>query len=115
MRHLRSMVVFAGLSAALATTAAACGGSDNSGGSSTNSQGPATQEQKEPAQHPKSLVGEVGKNDAFEISLTDDKGNAITNLAAGTYKLAIHDDSDIHNFHLTGGDVNDSTSVGSSG
>jgi plastocyanin len=63
-------------------------------------------------QHPTSLVGEVGKNDAFAISLSDDQGKAISNLAAGTYKLTVHDDSSIHDFHLTGSGVSVLTSVG---
>src|SRR4051812_4512421 len=111
MRKVRSLVVLA----ALAAWAAACGGgNDNSSSGPTSSEGPtATKQPAAAAQHPKALIGDVGKNDAFEISLTDDKGNPITNLKAGTYKLTINDESDIHNFHLTGGDLNDATSVGS--
>ena len=62
-------------------------------------------------QHPNALVGTVGKNDAFTISLTDDKGAAISNLAAGSYKLTVHDDSGIHNFHIKGSGVDDATSI----
>lgn len=87
--------------------AVACGGS-SSGGSGGGNQAPAS---AGPAQHPKSLVGEVGKNDAFTISLKTDTGEDVTNLAAGTYKLVVHDDSGIHNFHLTGNGVSDVTSV----
>lgn len=62
-------------------------------------------------QHPSSLVGTVGKNDAFTISLTDDQGAAIANVAAGTYNLTVHDDSGIHNFHVKGSGVDDATSI----
>ena len=89
------------LTAAVLSSTAACGGS-SSGGAPTPSG---------PAQHPAALVGTVGKNDAFTISLTDDKGAAISNIVAGTYKLTVHDDSGIHNFHLTGSGVDDKTSV----
>jgi hypothetical protein len=89
------------LGAAVLGTAVACGGSSSGG------QPPASG----PAQHPSALAGLVGKNDAFSISLTDDGGNDITNLAAGTYKLTVHDDSGIHNFHITGSGVDDKTSI----
>ena len=82
--------------------AAACGGS-GSGGSGGGNPGP--------VQHPTSLKGEVGRNDAFEIKVTDESGKTISNLAAGTYTLKVEDLSSIHNFHLTGSGVNDSTTV----
>ena len=92
------------LTAAMLGTLAACGGSGGSGGGGQ----PAA---SGPPQHPNSLVGTVGKNDAFVISLTDDTGAAITNLAAGSYKLTVHDDSGIHNFHITGSGVDDKTDI----
>lgn len=82
-------------------TAVACGGS-SSGGQPVASG---------PPQHPNALVGTVGKDDAFQISLTDDKGGAIGNLVAGSYKLTVHDDSGIHNFHIFGPGVDDKTEV----
>lgn len=102
MGTTRALALTAGVLAA----AAACGGS-SSGGQPASSSGP--------PQHPSALVGTVGKNDAFKISLTDDKGAPITNLAAGSYQLTVHDDSGIHNFHLTGPGVDDKTSITGSG
>ena len=64
-------------------------------------------------QHPTSLKAQVGKNNSFSISLTDQNGKAITNLAAGTYKLDVQDFSTIHNFHVFGGGVNDATPIAS--
>jgi len=90
------------LTATVLVGAAACGGSSG-GGQPAGGGGP--------VQHPASLVGTVGQNDAFTISLTDDKGAAISNVAAGTYKLTVHDDSGIHNFHVQGSGVNDATSI----
>ena len=51
-------------------------------------------------QHPK-LVGTVGKNNAYKITLTMN-GKLIKTLKAGTYTVAIHDDSSIHNYELDG-------------
>jgi len=95
---------------ALAFGAAACAGSSNGSGD-TSSQDDANT----PVQHPTALVGETGKNDGFTISVSDENGARITNLAAGTYKLTVHDDSSIHNFHLAGAGVNAITSVGDKG
>jgi plastocyanin len=50
--------------------------------------------------HPK-LVGVVGKNDAYKITLTRN-GNTVKTLKAGTYTVVIHDDSSIHNYELDG-------------
>lgn len=61
--------------------------------------------------HPKALVGTVGENDAFAIEVTDQDDNDVENIAAGTYKLTIHDDSAMHNFHLTGPGVDVSTEI----
>ena len=52
------------------------------------------------ATHPK-LIGVVGKNDAFKITLTS-KGKAAKTLKAGTYTVVIQDDSTIHNYELDG-------------
>jgi len=52
------------------------------------------------ATHPK-LLGVVGKNDAFNIALTN-KGKPVKTLKAGTYTFVIQDDSSIHNYELDG-------------
>lgn len=67
------------------------------------------------ATHPK-LLGVVGKNDAFKISLTSN-GKAVKTLKAGTYTFTIQDDSTIHNYELDGpkGKSWDFTSVGFKG
>jgi plastocyanin len=48
------------------------------------------------------LIGTVGKNDAYKITLTTSKGKAVKKLKAGKYKLVIHDDSALHNYELDG-------------
>ena len=50
--------------------------------------------------HP-TLTGVVGKNNAYKITLTRN-GTVIKTLKAGTYTVAIHDDSSIHNYELDG-------------
>jgi plastocyanin len=54
-----------------------------------------------PAAHPM-LIGTVGKNDAFKITLTASVGKLVKSLAAGTYTVAIHDNSSLHNYELDG-------------
>jgi plastocyanin len=50
--------------------------------------------------HPK-LVGVVGKNNAFKITLSFN-GKVVKSLKAGTYTVVIHDDSNLHNYELDG-------------
>ncbi len=52
------------------------------------------------AKHP-TLVGVVGKNNAYTITLTRN-GTKVKTLKAGTYTVVIHDDSHIHNYELDG-------------
>jgi plastocyanin len=63
------------------------------------------------ADNPK-LVAVVGTNDAYVISLRDGNGNSVTQLAPGTYDIAVSDRSEIHNFHLKGPDVDMATPIG---
>ncbi len=56
------------------------------------------------------LTGVSGTNDAFAISLTDSSGAKVTHLDAGTYTIAVHDRSTIHDFHLSGPGVDLATS-----
>ena len=62
------------------------------------------------------LIGVVGNNDAFKISLTSN-GKAVKKLKAGTYTVVIQDDSTIHDYEITGpnGKSRDLTSVGFTG
>lgn len=62
------------------------------------------------ADNPK-LVAVVGTNEAFVISLRDANGNAVTQLAPGTYDIAVSDRAETHNFHLKGPGVDRSTPV----
>ncbi len=57
------------------------------------------------------LVGTEEDPDAFEITLTDEAGEPVTELPAGDYIIEVNDLSEIHNFHLMGGSVDETTSV----
>lgn len=56
------------------------------------------------------LIGSVA-SDAFTITLTTEDGTAVSSLPAGDYTLQIVDQTDIHNFHLTGEGVDVSSEV----
>ena len=51
--------------------------------------------------HPK-LLGAVGKNDAFVITLKRPSGKLVKTLPVGTYTFVIHDYSSLHAFDLVG-------------
>jgi plastocyanin len=55
------------------------------------------------------LTASVGPG--FEISLTDANGADVSTLPAGSYTIDVDDQSDIHNFHLPGTGVDESTEV----
>jgi plastocyanin len=55
------------------------------------------------------LVGTVGTNDAFVITLHDAAGDPVTHLDPGTYDIAVRDVSQLHNFHLRGPGVDQAT------
>jgi len=57
------------------------------------------------------VVGSPDDPDAFVITLTDDSGQPVTTLAAGEYTIEVRDLSTMHNFHLTGGSVDETTTV----
>jgi plastocyanin len=57
------------------------------------------------------LVATVGTGDAFVITLRDANGNPVTHLDPGTYDVTVRDVSELHNFHLRGPGVDQSTAV----
>jgi len=61
-----------------------------------------------PADNPV-LLASVGPG--FDISLTDAAGNDVKHLDAGTYTIKVDDKADIHNFHLSGPGVEQTTTV----
>ncbi len=53
------------------------------------------------AAHPM-LIGTVGKDNAFKITLTTSAGKLVKTLKPGTYTVVIHDDSARHSYELDG-------------
>ena len=56
-------------------------------------------------------VGTEAEPDAYVITLTDASGQQVTTLPAGDYQIAVNDLSKIHNFHLEGSGVDETTTV----
>jgi plastocyanin len=107
MRRTRLALAVGIVVAALAV--AGCGGDDESASETTDTDTTTTEETGEGNE----LYGTVGPG--FTIALTTEDGEDVTSLDAGTYTVEVDDQSDIHNFHLTGAGVDESTEVGSSG
>lgn len=62
-------------------------------------------------QTPTKLIAEVGLNDAMVITLRTEAGATVRDVAAGAYVIEVRDHSSMHNFHLTGPGVDQSTAV----
>ena len=97
--------------ALLALAVAGCGGSDNESSSTTTET--TTSGDTTTTASGTTLSGSVGPG--FEISLKDANGADVTTLSAGTYTNNVDDQSDIHDFHLSGPGVDEATEVGTTG
>ena len=60
-------------------------------------------------------VGSATSPDAFQISLTDSTGAKVTHLDPGPSTITVRDFSTLHDFHLTGPGVDQSTDVETTG
>ena len=120
----RTTAVIAALTTLLLVSG--CGGDDTDGSGTdpdtTESQSDASDEPTEDASADEpdapaggttliATVGEEDDPDAFTITLTDESGNDVTELPAGDYVVEVIDYSEMHNFHLTGGSVDETTTV----
>jgi plastocyanin len=95
-------------------TAASSAAAPTSSDEATQSSAAGTPSPSDASSERTPLTGTVGTTedpDAFVITLTDSSGQAVTTLPAGDYSIAVHDPSAIHNFHLVGGAVDDTTTV----
>jgi plastocyanin len=59
------------------------------------------------------LNAKVGPS--FTIALTDSTGATVTHLDPGTYTINVDDEATIHNFHLAGPGVDETTSIDGTG
>jgi plastocyanin len=96
--------------AVLALALAGCGGSDDEASDTTET---TTTETTDTTASGTTLTASVGPG--FEISLTDASGNDVSTLTAGSYTIEVDDQSDIHNFHLTGTGVDEDSGVSETG
>ena len=100
--------------AVLAVALAGCGGSDDdASGTTTETTTTSETTTDTTATSGTTLTASVGPG--FEISLTGADGAAVSTLSAGDYTIEVDDQSDIHNFHLTGPGVDEMTDVGGTG
>jgi hypothetical protein len=102
-------------SIALVVVTAACGGDSPEEAAAP---APETSAAGEPAGDVQVLLGQVGTEedpDAFELFLTDESGEPVETLPAGSYSIRVVDLSEIHNFHLEGEGVDESTTVPETG
>jgi plastocyanin len=104
----RRHIVFVSGLAAVALALAGCGGGNDEASGTTE-----TQTSTETTASGNTLQASVGPG--FVISLKDSNGQDVTSLAAGTYTITVDDQSDAHNFHLTGEGVDETTDVGGTG
>ena len=94
--------------AATALALAGCGGDDEEASPTGDETTPT-----ETSEGGISLTGNVGPG--FEITLIDSSGQDVSSLPAGNHVIAVTDNSDIHNFHLTGPGVDETTDVAGEG
>ena len=93
-----------------ALAVAGCGGGNNEAATGTTEPETTTTATTESGN---TLTASVGPG--FEISLAGADGQAVTTLTAGEYTIDVDDQSDIHNFHLTGAGVDETTDVSGTG
>jgi phage baseplate assembly protein gpV len=64
-----------------------------------------------PPQPLTATVGDPAAPEAFRINLVDANGLKVTHVDPGTYTINVHDYATLHNFHLFGPGVNQSTDI----
>jgi len=97
--------------AVVAFALAGCGGGSNESAATTETTTTGTTTGMAPADN--TLTGSVGPG--FDISLKDSSGNDVKSVPAGDYTINVDDQSDIHNFHLTGTGADEMTDVSGTG
>jgi plastocyanin len=102
-----TLVLVLGLAVA-AFAVAGCGGDDDEG-TATETDTVTETDTGSNGEAGGTLIGNVGPG--FVISLETEDGQAVTTLAAGSYTIEVNDQSDAHNFHLTGTGVDEATEV----
>jgi plastocyanin len=101
------LVLMLGLALVFAVTA--CGGDDESATDTETTTATETDTGGSGEAAGNTLLASVGPG--FDISLTTEDGEDVTTLAPGTYSITVDDQSDQHNFHLSGPGVDVTTEV----
>jgi plastocyanin len=99
---------------ALTAMTASCGGDDPEPAASAPAESGSSALAGD-AQELTATVGTEDDPDAFEITLTDASGEQVSELPAGDYSIIVNDLSEIHNFHLEGEGVDETTTVPETG
>ncbi len=108
MRGTRLVLGIGLVVAALAL--AGCGGDDDdSTATDTDTVTETTDTTETTGEAGGTLTGTVGPG--FTITLTNEAGDSVSTLPAGSYTIEVDDQSDMHNFHLTGPGVEETTDV----
>ena len=103
MRRTRTVLVVGLAVAGLAV--AGCGGDDEAAAPTDTE----TTTETTTAPSGTTLMGSVGPG--FEISLSTADGQPVETLTAGSYTVEVDDQSDSHNFHLTGTGVDGNSTL----
>jgi plastocyanin len=102
----KTLLVFPLVLVVAAFGLAACGGDDEEGADTTET---TTETTETGGAAGDVLVATVGPG--FTITLTTPDGADVSTLEPGSYTIQVSDQSDIHNFYLTGPNVDESTTV----
>jgi plastocyanin len=105
---MRKTILVLMLGLVLVFAVAACGGDDEEG-AGTETETTATDTETSGVEAGSTLLASVGPG--FDISLTTEDGEDVTTVAPGTYTIEVDDQSDAHNFHLSGTGVDVATEV----
>ena len=105
---MRKTILVLMLGLVLVFAVAACGGDDEES-AGTDTETTATDTETSGAEAGSTLLASVGPG--FDISLTTEDGEDVTTLAPGTYTIEVNDQSNAHNFHLSGTGVDVATEV----
>ena len=105
---MRKTILVLMLGLVLVFAVAACGGDDEES-VGTDTETTATDTETNGAEAGSTLLASVVPG--FDISLTTEDGEDVTTLAPGTYAIEVNDQSNAHNFHLSGTGVDVATEV----